>query len=86
MLQTEKMTRFVGVATLLNSWFNLGEPQLTVQKGTRELKTIPPAVKKQPAVLELIERQKEIQLQLKRMRRSLEEAMVRGDLFTVVKD
>jgi HEAT repeat protein len=59
-----------------------GEPQLEVTKKGKELKDIPGKLKKVPEIAELRERKTEIGKQTSRMRQSLEEAMIRGDLFT----
>ena len=61
----------------------LGEPQISVSKGEKPLKAVPPTLKKQPQIAELFERQRELRQQLRRMRGSLEQAMVRGDRFMV---
>ena len=58
-----------------------GKPDLSVTKKGKPLKSIPPALKKLPEIIELIERKKEIDKQSSRMKRSLEEAMCRGDQF-----
>lgn len=60
----------------------LGEPDILVLKNGKALKAIPPATKKDPAVSALVDRRKEIERQVSRMRLSLENAMVRGDVFT----
>ncbi|MBI2910291.1 MAG: DUF4132 domain-containing protein [Chloroflexi bacterium] len=59
-----------------------GEPNLTVTKAGRSLKSIPAAVKKDAAIVELRTRQREIRRQRSRVRISLEQAMCRGDSFT----
>ncbi len=59
-----------------------GEPQLEVTKKGKELKDIPGKLKKVPEIAELRERKTEIGKQTSRMRQSLEESMIRGDLFT----
>ena len=60
----------------------LGAPDLTFLKKGKVIKTLPPAARKDEAIAELIARRKEIERQASRMRRSLEEAMCRGDVFT----
>jgi hypothetical protein len=60
----------------------LGQPELSVRKGVKSLKSVPPAAKKEPDVAALQERYQEIERQAARMRRSLEQAMCRGDRFT----
>jgi hypothetical protein len=59
-----------------------GEPQLDITKKGKALKDIPGKLKKVPEIAELRERKSEIGKQTSRMRQSLEEAMIRGDLFT----
>jgi hypothetical protein len=59
-----------------------GEPQLEVTKKGKELKDIPGKLKKVPEIAELRERKTDIGKQTSRMRQSLEESMIRGDLFT----
>jgi hypothetical protein len=59
-----------------------GLPDLTVVKKGKPLKAIPPAVKKIPAVAELVERKTELKRQASRTRLSLEAMMCRGDTFT----
>ena len=60
----------------------MGAPGLGASRAGKLIKTIPPAVKKDPAVAQLQSRKKEIERQASRMRHSLEEAMCRGDRFT----
>lgn len=59
-----------------------GEASLRVQRGEKVLKTLPPALKKNPDVVALRTTQTELEATRKRMRAVLEEAMTRGDLFT----
>jgi hypothetical protein len=59
-----------------------GQPDLTVSRAGKPLKTIPPAVKKHKKVVELAERKTELKQQASRVRKSLETAMCRGDIFT----
>jgi hypothetical protein len=59
-----------------------GEPQLDITKKGKTLKDIPGKLKKVPEIAELRERKTEIGKQTSRMRQSLEESMIRGDLFT----
>jgi HEAT repeat protein len=61
---------------------DLGEPELTVSKKGKPLKTIPAAVKKDGQVADLLSRKQKLERQVGRMRRSLEEAMCRGESFT----
>ncbi|MEM7115800.1 MAG: DUF5724 domain-containing protein [Chloroflexota bacterium] len=74
----------VGPTTVALSIDFLGQPRMMVEKNGRRLKTVPKTVKKDPEVATLLTRKKEIMAQAKRMRLSLEEAMVRGDLFSAV--
>ena len=58
------------------------EPRIDVTKaGGRTLKTLPPRLKKNPEVAALLERKREIERQVARMRLSLEASMCRGDRF-----
>jgi HEAT repeat protein len=59
-----------------------GEPQLDITKKGKALKDIPGKLKKVPEIAELRERKSDIGKQTSRMRSSLEESMIRGDLFT----
>ena len=59
----------------------LGEPEMAIAKGGKPLKTVPPK-QETAAVAALLARKKEIERQGSRMRRSLEQAMCRGDIFT----
>jgi hypothetical protein len=67
------------VTLAIDAW---GEPALSVEKQGKVLKSIPPKVKKDPAIVHLLERKKDIKRQTSRMRQSLEGAMCRGDVFT----
>ncbi len=58
------------------------QPQLSVARGDKALKSIPPKVRKNPKVAALAERRTELKRQASRMRNSLEVAMVRGDAFS----
>lgn len=58
-----------------------GEASLVMQRGEKAIKTLPPALKKNPAVIGIREAVKELEATRKRMRAALEEAMVRGDHF-----
>ncbi len=60
----------------------LGHAELLARRGDKELKGVPPAVRKKPAVKELDQRKVELRRQHGRMRLSLEQAMCRGDAFT----
>ncbi len=59
-----------------------GEPQLDITKKGKSLKEIPGKLKKVPEITELRERKSDIGKQTSRMRLSLEDSMIRGDLFT----
>ncbi|HEY9874320.1 MAG TPA: DUF5724 domain-containing protein, partial [Candidatus Obscuribacterales bacterium] len=60
-----------------------GEADLTVTKQGKPLKSIPAKAKKDAKVIELLARKQDITRQASRMRLSLEQAMCRGDRFTV---
>ncbi len=60
----------------------LGKPNVAITKAGKPLKAVPAAAKKDPAVIELQERKRDIDRQGSRMRLSLEQAMCRGDHFT----
>jgi Family of unknown function (DUF5724)/Domain of unknown function (DUF4132) len=68
----------VTVALSVNS---LGEPEIHTEKKGKELKTIPPTVKKNEAVQSLVARRTDLNRQVSRMRASLESAMIRGDVI-----
>lgn len=59
-----------------------GQPDLKVSRGDKLLRAIPAALKKDPDVAALRARVVELKRQVTRIRRSLEEAMCRGDEFT----
>lgn len=59
-----------------------GLPEISSRRGDKPLKSIPPAVKKSPAVQELIERKTDLRRSASRMRQALELSMCRGDRFT----
>jgi hypothetical protein len=59
-----------------------GIPEISVQRGDRPLKSIPAPLKKLAHVRELTERRTALIRQAKRVRRALEDAMVRQDPFT----
>jgi hypothetical protein len=69
----------VAVSLAINGW---GEPDLTVIKGEKPLKSVPANVKKAPQIVELQARKRDIKRQASRMRSLLEQAMCRGDRFT----
>ncbi|BCX04299.1 MAG: hypothetical protein KatS3mg053_2237 [Candidatus Roseilinea sp.] len=61
----------------------VGEAKLDIEKRGRPVKTTPQVLKKHPSFIELKERQRELTKQAVRMRESLEQAMVRGEVFEV---
>jgi HEAT repeat protein len=58
------------------------QPELTVKRGEKVLKSIPAEVRKVPKVALLADRKADLKRQASRMRMSLETAMIRGDTFT----
>ena len=58
------------------------KPVLAVSRGDKELKSIPPAIKKDKKIVGLTERVTDIRRQASSIRNSLEAAMCRGDAFT----
>lgn len=60
----------------------LSKPEITVHKGNKELKSIPPAIKKDKRIAELASRATDLKRQASAIRQSLEAAMCRGDCFT----
>ncbi len=69
----------VTVTLALNA---LAQPEVTVMRGDRELKQIPPKVRKDRAVASLVDRKADLRRQASRIRESLETMMCRGDTFT----
>ncbi|HEX2476927.1 MAG TPA: DUF5724 domain-containing protein [Lacipirellulaceae bacterium] len=65
--------------TISLSLDEMSKPVVTVLKGDKELKSIPPAVKKDKKVAELTARVTELKRQASGIRQSLETAMCRGD-------
>ncbi len=61
----------------------LGKAEILAIKKDKTLADIPPALKKDPSVSELILIKNSLNDQYKRIRKSLEEAMIRGDVFEV---
>jgi hypothetical protein len=59
----------------------LGQPELTVAKQGKRLKSIPAEARKTPKIAALIARKTELKKQASRIRQSLEAAMCRGDQF-----
>jgi len=62
---------------------DLGEPVLETRKKDRPIKKIPTTIKKNEQVAELLERKRQLDRQVNRMRLSLEQAMCRGDEFNL---
>jgi hypothetical protein len=60
----------------------LGEPELSVTQKEKILKSIPRRIKKDERIVSLLQRKRQFDRQVSRMRLSLEEAMIRGDIFT----
>lgn len=59
----------------------LGDSEIIVTKDGKSQKSIPASLKKDPEIVELGTRRGELRKQVSRVRRSLEESMIRGDLF-----
>jgi hypothetical protein len=59
-----------------------GQPEITVCRGDKALKSIPAPLKKDKKIAELSGRVTELKRQSSRMKRSLESAMCRGDTFS----
>ena len=62
---------------------NQGKSKVVCFKGGEKLKSIPARLKKEPAVQELNTFHKTLQNQYKRTRKSLEDAMIHGDVFSL---
>lgn len=60
-----------------------GDPRVDVDKNGQRLKSIPRRIKKEPQIVALVKRKRELKEQASRARRSLEQTMCRGDVFTV---
>jgi hypothetical protein len=60
-----------------------GKAEIIVNKGDKELKSVPPKFKKDKKYLELTDYRKTLKEQFSRSRKSLEDAMVRGDKFNL---
>jgi hypothetical protein len=69
----------VTVSLAIDEW---GAAQVSVTKGGKPLKAVPPAVKKADAVAALLARKTELDKQASRMHASLEAAMCRGDALS----
>jgi hypothetical protein len=59
-----------------------GMPEVTVRRGEKPLKSVPAAARKDAGVKALQARAKELRARRRRIRASLEDAMVRGEAFT----
>ncbi|WP_160717612.1 DUF4132 domain-containing protein [Chitinophaga solisilvae] len=59
-----------------------GQADVVAFKGDKQLKSIPPKYKNDKKVLELAEYRKTLREQFRRSRKALEDAMVRGDVFS----
>ena len=71
-----------GDVTVTLSLDDQARPVVAVRKGEKELKSIPPPIKKDKKIAALTERVADIRRQASSIRRSLETAMCRGDAFT----
>src|SRR5262249_16252001 len=58
------------------------QPEVTIRRGEKPLKQVPPLVRKSPKVAALLERRTELKRSASRVKYSMEAAMVRGDTFT----
>ncbi len=77
----EGKTAAVGDLVVRLDFDPFGDPRITATKGEKLLKEVPAPAKKAPEVKELTDRRRDLVKQARRMRRSLEEAMARGDRF-----
>jgi Family of unknown function (DUF5724)/Domain of unknown function (DUF4132) len=59
----------------------LGKAEVLAEKAGRILAVVPPKLKKEASIIELIDIKNDLNSQYKRIRKSLEEAMIRGDMF-----
>ena len=57
-------------------------PMMTIQRGQKQLKSLPAAVRKDKKFVELRDRHKHLKRQASRVKVSLQDAMCRGDQFT----
>ncbi|MEG3437343.1 DUF5724 domain-containing protein [Pannus brasiliensis CCIBt3594] len=73
----------IGEVSVSLSITPLGKPEITVTKNGKSLKSIPANLKKDPDIVHLQSRKQDIARQETRTRLSLEQAMCRGDKFTV---
>jgi hypothetical protein len=60
----------------------LAVPEVSIRRGEKPLKTIPPAVRKNAQVAELLEKRTELKRSASRVKQSLEHMMIRGDHFS----
>ncbi len=67
--------------TVTLSLDDLGRPEVTTEKNGKPLKSVPPAVKKDPRVAAILDRVSDLRRQSSRVKESLEAAMCRGDEF-----
>ena len=81
-LAAGSVTAVVGEVTVSLSIDADGQPQLAATKKGKPLANVPPAVKKDAAVVALGERKTELKRSASGVKKSLEEAMCRGDAFT----
>jgi hypothetical protein len=58
------------------------QPEISVRRGDKPLKSVPPDARKKPKVVALVARKAELKRQASRVKQSLEAMMVRGDPFT----
>ncbi|MFO0881347.1 MAG: DUF5724 domain-containing protein [Gemmataceae bacterium] len=58
------------------------QPELQVRRGEKVLKSVPPAIRKQRKVAELLERRTDLKRQASRVKQTLETMMIRGDTFS----
>jgi hypothetical protein len=68
--------------TVMLALDDLSKPEITVLRGDKELKSIPPALKKDKRIVELTSRVTDLKRQAAAIRQSLEVAMCRGDVFS----
>lgn len=61
----------------------VGEPELSFEKNGKPLKDLPASLRKSEALSSLRTRKAQLAQQTSRMRQSLEDAMIRGDQFTI---
>ena len=76
------VTAAVGKVVVSLSIDEGGQPQVAATKKGKPLANLPPAVKKDPAVVVLTDRKTELKRSASGVKRSLEETMCRGDTFT----